>query len=602
MWNPLRRLRIRDQIVASMTLVIVVLALAVGTAVLLNSRQEATERAQEANKELVHQLNSAMASLQSEMMDITSLPYVSQAMSTIIVPSTQGHAQERSLEALYAIMLSKSYINFIATTSPNSPGYYLATDNSFGLQPYDQLLKSPRFAEFIRSGADFDCFLLSKDDTSLVRANRTNKLLFIRTLKDIRQSFRTVGYLLVGVPLERVSQGYLGLNSEHLSVGLIDGRGQSLARSGIDIAPPPASFGATAAPSSTASSGPGTVFAKDAPKAGTSSFRVGSVDYLMVYSRDNMLGWTTYYVTDPASMAPGVENLAITIFLVATASVGVFFIVASIFTNTIVSPLDRLRASMRRFEGGDFTEHVEVDQDDEIGQVLRGYNRMVHQIRTLITQNYEVRVREKDAELTVLQSQMNPHFIYNTLDLLYWRAQAAGASDSALGIHALSQMLRSSVRRGHRWIELRDEGEFLKNYLWLQSELMGSRLDQSLDFDEAVLGYKVPRFILQPLVENALVHGLEGRPEGGSVHVAARLLEQRLHVVIADDGQGMEPETAQELFFGAGTGHAVSNIRERLDIYFPDDWYWQVDTAPGAGCRIELSLPAVTEPTSVQAR
>lgn len=595
--NPLRRLSIRDQIVAAMTLVIVVLATLVGTTVMLNSRQEATQRTQEANRELVHQLDSSMANMQSELMDITSLPYVSQTtISSIINPAGQSHTetQERILEALYTIMLSKSYISFIAAISPDSPGYYVATDSSFGLRPYGSLLESEILAEFIRSGSDFDCFLMRQPDTSILTSNRTDKLLFLRTLKDVRHGFETIGYLLVGVPLSRVTDGYLGLESEHLAIGLIDGRGHQLAHSGAEVALPLADGSTFDFSAPQAGPAPGPV--AGGGRTGDTSFRLSGTTYLMVYARENTLGWTSYYITDEASLSPGLENVAATIALVAAASVAVFFVIAYIFTNTIVSPLDRLRGSMRRFEAGDFHQRVEVARDDEIGQVLRGYNRMVEQIRSLIDQNYAVQLREKEAELTVLQSQMNPHLIYNTLDLIYWRAQAAGESDFARDIYALSQLLRLSVNRGHRWIGLREEGEFLEHYLWLQNELMGSRLRYQVRFDQAVLPFQVPRFILQPLVENAVVHGLDRRDEGGTLSVTAELADDRLLIRVADDGEGLDPATAEAVFHGPGTGHAVSNIRERLDIYFPGDWSWRVDSGEGEGCRIELSLPAVTEP------
>lgn len=175
-------------------------------------------------------------------------------------------------------------------------------------------------------------------------------------------------------------------------------------------------------------------------------------------------------------------------------------------TDIVSKPLHSLREAMEKFMQGDFSQKVEVMTQDEVGEASACFNRMVDDIRELIDKNYILAIKERESELDTLQAQINPHFLYNTLDSLYWKATESGNDEIAEDILSLSQLFRLVLNRGNGIVTVRTEADLLERYLQIQKMRFGKRLTYEISLEPEILEEKIPKLILQPFVENVIVH------------------------------------------------------------------------------------------------
>jgi ligand-binding sensor protein/two-component sensor histidine kinase len=205
----------------------------------------------------------------------------------------------------------------------------------------------------------------------------------------------------------------------------------------------------------------------------------------------------------------------------------------------------------------------------------------------------------KDAELKALQSQINPHFLFNTLNTISRLALLEGAPQTQEVVFALAELLRASLRKIGQVATLRDEIAYIRHYLLIQETRFRDRIQAELDIDETCLESEIPLLTLQPLVENAIVHGLEPKEEGGHLVVRVQRVGDEVCIEVADDGLGMPAEVVEEVLrleskrSGRShlTGLGMSNVHKRLQYHFGADYHWEVQSRLGEGTRITLFLP-----------
>ncbi|KIL38937.1 histidine kinase [Gordoniibacillus kamchatkensis] len=284
---------------------------------------------------------------------------------------------------------------------------------------------------------------------------------------------------------------------------------------------------------------------------------------------------------------------------------GVFLVIAGIlavfFAYRISEPLVRLKKKMMLVERGDFQQNVPVGSQDEIGQLGKGFNRMTGEINRLVKEVYEIGLKEKEAELAALQSQINPHFIYNTLESINMMAIGKSNYDVSDMVTALGKMLRYTVDKYDRLVPLSEELDWVASYVKIQQQRYGERLHVVFDVEEDVRQLPVPKLLLQPLVENAIVHGI-GDKEQGNVWISAVRFGEQLLLTVRDDGAGMTEEQIGHLRAslsqplpdgGHKRGLALRNIAQRLVMMFGADYGLEVDGSPGEGAAFTITLPVM---------
>lgn len=271
----------------------------------------------------------------------------------------------------------------------------------------------------------------------------------------------------------------------------------------------------------------------------------------------------------------------------------------AIISNIVTNPLRKVSDAIRRFSVGDFEQRLEIDMNDEVGEVARCFNKMVGDIRTLIDENYVITLREKESELAALQAQINPHFLYNTLDSLYWQALEGECEEIAESILALSQLFRLVLSQGKKEVTVGQEMELVSRYLQIQKVRFSKRLHYDIFVEESVKKARIPKLVIQPFVENAVVHGFENVCTPCNLNVSARMKDGKLQFMVVDSGIGMnqnqmdsiwtqEPDSYAKQRIGR---YAIKNIKERLELRYHDDFLLDIKSEVGKGTTVILVVP-----------
>lgn len=268
-------------------------------------------------------------------------------------------------------------------------------------------------------------------------------------------------------------------------------------------------------------------------------------------------------------------------------------------SNIVSKPLNTLRVAMENFKQGDFSQKVEVMTFDEVGEASACFNRMVDDIRRLIDTNYILALKERESELDILQAQINPHFLYNTLDSLYWKATESGNDEIAEDIISLSQLFRLVLNRGDGIVMVKSEAELLDRYLHIQKMRFGKRLQYEISMEESILEEEIPKLILQPFVENAIVHGFEKDDGDYSLSIVGTREGKYMTFQIKDTGAGMSRQQIEAVWDKADTRkyasqrigrYAIRNVKERLELIYQEDYKLGIESEVGQGTTVTISV------------
>lgn len=279
------------------------------------------------------------------------------------------------------------------------------------------------------------------------------------------------------------------------------------------------------------------------------------------------------------------------VFVVATALVIVAWMQ---FANRITRPLTSLADTMNAFREHETMRRTRVETNDEIGQVAESYNAMLDRLNALIREVYEEQLHRKDAEISAMQAYINPHFLNNTLNSIGSLARARGAPEIAQMVTSLAKLFRIVLSRRDKRVSLSQELEYVTQYLKIQQIRYGERLTVEYDIPDEAKQLLVPSFILQPLVENALEHGLEPQEHGGRIQLRARVEGQSFVLEVEDDGVGMETDRARALLHGeprAGGRVGLRNVAERIRALEGPEFGTEIDSRPGSFTTVRLRLP-----------
>ena len=274
--------------------------------------------------------------------------------------------------------------------------------------------------------------------------------------------------------------------------------------------------------------------------------------------------------------------------------------VLMLVSNIVTRPLNKVCRAMDEFKGGDFEPFLQVQSKDEVGQVASHFNSMVQDIKELIDKNYVMELKERESELATLQAQITPHFLYNTLDSLYWQAQEAGNQEIAENIYALSQLFRLVLGRGQKEVLVESEMELVTRYLEIQKMRFAKSVDFKTAMDEDIRKALIPKLILQPFVENAVIHGVGDGKRKCLITVDAKKVGERIRFTITDTGIGMTKEQIAAVWEekqidkteSARVGrYAIYNVKERLQLKYKDDFTLQINSKINQGTEVVIEIP-----------
>lgn len=244
------------------------------------------------------------------------------------------------------------------------------------------------------------------------------------------------------------------------------------------------------------------------------------------------------------------HDMTTTLYVLAISVLGALLsiaILSYLLSNTITKPLSKLQRLMGQAEAGDFSVRFNSRYTDEVGSLGQSFNHMLVQIEQLIQQVYVEQMNKRNAELRILQEQIKPHFLYNTLDTISWLSRENGAEDVVLLVDALTSMFRVGLSKGKEYITIKEEICHVSSYLYIQQIRYSTKLSYEIHVPPELEDYMVPKLILQPLVENAIYHGIKQKREKGLISIHVTLQDGVLALEVRDTGQGIPPHLLKEL-------------------------------------------------------
>lgn len=330
--------------------------------------------------------------------------------------------------------------------------------------------------------------------------------------------------------------------------------------------------------------------------SGKASFDYG--DRLVLCAGIDGPGYRVIY-TMPRSLITGAADRERVLQIVfgAIASAVIALALSYLLSRRVFRPLDKLRKLMGRVQKGDFNVRADDTPQNEIGELAGGFNSMIDHNQRLMQKIIETEKGKRKAELDALQSQITPHFLYNTLDSIVWMSNYKPQIAAAMA-DALAKLFRLMLGGGEDIVPLRQEFEHVTQYLKIQKMRYDSKFEYDIELDDACQAIRVPKLILQPLVENAIYHGIKPSRKKCLLKVSGFLDGDELALMVMDDGAGMSPEeiarilTAEHVSEKVLGGIGVKNINERIQMYCPGDYGLSFLSSRELGTVAIIRLPA----------
>ena len=310
-------------------------------------------------------------------------------------------------------------------------------------------------------------------------------------------------------------------------------------------------------------------------------------------------GWKIIGVTPEKGFS--LNSIKTKLFVVFVAAFFVFLLAIcnAYISSRITAPIQE--KSVNALEAGELDTKVYMGGSYEIQHLGRSIGDMARRIQELMEDIVTEHESKRKSEFDTLQSQINPHFLYNTLDIIVWMIENEQKNEAVRVVTALARFFRISLSKGKSIIPVRDELEHVRNYLMIQQMRFKNKFTYQIEEEPEVLGLASLKLMLQPLVENAIYHGMEFMDGDGEILVRAGLQDGKLCFLVADNGLGMTEEQVEQILTGQphtssrrGSGIGVKNVNERIRLYFGEEYGLSIDSEPDEGTRIRICLPAVS--------
>ena len=314
-------------------------------------------------------------------------------------------------------------------------------------------------------------------------------------------------------------------------------------------------------------------------------------------SRSAETGWITVGAVSTEELFRNNKQVQGMYLLVAGALLISVIVLSSIISKQITKPIIKLSDSMSMVEHGEFDKaSVPITIDNEIGMLSRSFNVMTEKIHSLMEQNIYEQEEKRKNEMKALQAQINPHFLYNTLDSIIWMSEAGKNEEVVLMTSALARLLRQTISNDKAKVTVSEEINYVRSYLTIQKMRYKDKLEFQINVSPEIMSVKIIKFALQPLVENAIYHGLKYKETKGNLVIEGYKEGEKAVLVVKDDGVGMDEHTLANIFDGSKKGEksngvGVPNVQKRLQLYYGPEYGITYMSRKGEGTVATVTVP-----------
>lgn len=325
--------------------------------------------------------------------------------------------------------------------------------------------------------------------------------------------------------------------------------------------------------------------------SGTKYVDIDGQKMVAVFDTIDVTGWLSVVLVPYDRLLSTVPNMVSYTFYSTIIIIFLAIILASLLSGRITLPLKRLMWGIKQSGEGNFQAKIEPVGTDEFDTIIEKFNQMNDKIQTLIEENYETHLKEMEAELKALNFQFNPHFLYNTLNIINYLAIENKQKLISSMLVDLSEMLEYTAKNPGE-VNFSEDLKYLKNYVNIMERRFEGKFKVEYEIEPELHNYSVPKFFLQPFIENALIHGLEDMEEGGRIKVSGRIDGSTRVFSIEDNGKGMDPETVRRVLEPEESHRSIGidNINKRIKFLYGNEYGVQIESQVHAGTKITVIL------------
>jgi len=327
--------------------------------------------------------------------------------------------------------------------------------------------------------------------------------------------------------------------------------------------------------------------------------KIGGEKKLVAYASVEGTNWKVIHESSYGEVMANYETIFKLILVAAVAIIFAFLAISLYLVSNVTRPIHRLVRQMSRVMGGDLDAKIQTSGSRETVKLGETFNHMMDQIGLLIVEREEQEKAKSKAEFAALQSQINPHFLINTLNSIKLMALISNADNIRNMTHALTRLLSSSFNRGGSLTKLSDEIENLRHYLYIMEIRYGNKLTVEWDINDEVQSFYILKLLLQPILENCIVHGLHNKENGGTIRIAAKVSAGDLLFGVADDGVGMPEQLLAEYDAGGQdrtfSGMGIGNVHRRIQLHYGNHYGLRIENNEPSGTIVWIKLPILRQ-------
>lgn len=337
-----------------------------------------------------------------------------------------------------------------------------------------------------------------------------------------------------------------------------------------------------------------------APDMGEGVMDTITKDFIYVVNYNHYLGQKLVYKIPLTYLLQQQKEIKRVMQLLTLVYCFVVFILVTYFWRSLMTPLQKLAFFVRRYEpGGPVPKAPDRSKEDEVGVLISSTYDMAHRLNDMVRNQFQMEIRQKEAQLQILYQQINPHLLYNTLESIYWKSSLEGNQESAEMIKELSKLMKISLSRGRELITLSEELEHIKAYIKLHEHRYEYGFQVVWEIDPDVLDILIPKITLQPLIENAIIHGVKNMGEDGEIRILASGDAQTVHIRIQDNGyREVDYEAIAKLLYedhpDHNLGYGIRNVQQRIRLHFGEPYGIKYSKRESKGTEVEMILPRTT--------
>lgn len=587
-WTKLMNLSFQKKLVILVYSTILLMFLLLSTVLMHLYRGYSQEMLAKSKAETVNQVDSAIINAQKSLYNLADYFCIDPEVQSMLRSSNQNLNPSLSVNILRKIVTHADATSIVFYNSKGEVAGYTSTDYSSNPVNQNSLPNERPFHRLINGNSILEWEFIDVENTSYMQYNKSPKICLWHVVKDVN-TIRPIGVIALTMDSRKLI-GDHGINNSQDMLLISDQNGTDILKKALPIKQQDLRALNTLA----------------TQPASSFSQSIENHNYLVTYQRNQDSGFVIFNLSSYTQFSADFQVISIYLMTAIFLFVLLFFPILLLISRMLTHPLQRLKEAMLLFSKGDFDAHVNLKYTDEIGMLGKVFNAMVRDNKRLIDQTYKLQLRQKEAELNALQAQINPHFLYNLINIIHWKALRNGDAEVADITYSMGQVFRITLSRGNSFIPVKQEKNLIEYYLKLQKTRYQSRLEYAIQIDDNTLAVLIPKMILQALVENSIVHGMEASVTAVHIWVKVRRTGPEngmkkggyLLIDVQDDGIGIPPEILKLLpdrlpEDGASGGNrfALKNISERLRLSYQEDYAMDISSVYGEGVSVHIKLP-----------